>query len=142
MTNFGRCQREFMLDVFRQDAAEEQIEYLTIHVRLPWEMMLRPWVSRIRDLSRAIKYLPCLADSDDAPKGEERANVPLNDREICHIIMRAIPSAWREEYRCTPEGRFTPTNSDELLRRLEPIETREKNKKRRIELGGERIPKK
>ena len=41
MTNLGKCLREFMLDVFKQDAAEKEREYLQFYLRLPWEMSLR-----------------------------------------------------------------------------------------------------
>ena len=136
MKNLQKCQREFLLDVFQQDAAENQREYLQHCLKLPREMYLRAWVTRIRYLSRMARYLPCLADMEDAPAGIERANRELSEIELCQLIMRAIPSEWRESYRCLPQGRFTPADSDKLLRDLEPIETKDRSAKRKMANGG------
>ena len=54
--------------------------------------------------------------------------------------MRAIPEDWADEYRVN--NAFVPTNSDALVRALEPIETKDKNRKRRVENGGAPIPRK
>ena len=140
MTNLRRCLREFMLDIFKQDAAEKEREYLQFYLRLPWEMTLRAWVNRIRDLSRKLKYLPCLAEAEGAPEGSEAMNRPLSEIELCQLIMRAIPSDWADEYRVNHP--FVKTDSDALVRELEPIETKDKNRKRRVEHGGAPIPRK
>ena len=60
------CQREFLLEVFQKDAAEKQRDYIMYQLKKPAEMSLRNWVARLRYLARAIRYLPCLADSKDA----------------------------------------------------------------------------
>ena len=78
MTNLSKCIREFMLDVFKQDAAEKEREYLQLYLRLPWEMSLRALVNRIRDLSNKVKYLPCLAEAEGAPEGCVAMNYPLS----------------------------------------------------------------
>ena len=136
MKNLAKCQREFLLDCFQQDAAENQREYLQHCLKMPWEMYLRAWVTRIRHLSRMVRYLPCLADMEDAPAGIERANRELSKIELFQLIMRAIPSEWRESYRCLPQGRFTPADSDKLLRDLEPIEAKDRSMKRKMANGG------
>ena len=124
MKNLQKCHREFWLDVFQQDAAENQREYLQHCLKMPWEMYLRAWVTRIRHLPRMVRYLPCLADMEDAPAGIERANRELSEIELCQLIMRAIPSEWRESYRCLPQGRFTRADSDKLLCDIEPLKLR------------------
>ena len=113
------------------------------YLKMPWDMFLRAFVTRIRHLSRMVRYLPCLADMDEAPEGIERANKELSEVELCQLIMRAIPNEWRESYRCLPQGHFTPADSDKLLRDLEPIETKDRSAKRKmVNGGGPPIPKK
>ena len=55
MKNLNKCHREFLLDVFQQDAAENQREYLQHCLKMLWEMYLRAWVTRIRYLSRMVR---------------------------------------------------------------------------------------
>ena len=80
-----------MLEVFSQDAAKKQREYLLFHLKINWQITLRAWVARIEHLSRICAYLPCLADSAEAPENLERASKPLSSQELCGLIMRAIP---------------------------------------------------
>ena len=84
------CQREFLLEVFQKDAAEKQRDYIQYQLKKPSEMSLRNWVARLRYLARAIRYLPCLADSKETPPGIKRNNRELTEYELCSVIMQAI----------------------------------------------------
>ena len=84
------CQREFLLEVFQKDAAEKQRNYIQHQLKKPGEMCLRNWVARLRYLARAIRYLPCLADSKEAPPRIKRNNRELTEYKLCSVIMQAI----------------------------------------------------
>ena len=72
------CQRDLILEVFLQDGAEKQREYLLFHFKINWQITLRMWVTQIEHLLRICAYLPCLADNTEAPEDLERASKPLN----------------------------------------------------------------
>ena len=115
------CQREFLLEVFQKDAAEKQRDYIQYQLKKPSEMSLRNWVARLRYLSRAIKYLPCLADSEDAPPGMERNNRDLTEYELCGVIMRAIKQKWIDMYRLARHP-MVPVDSANFVSALEDVE--------------------
>ena len=136
------CQREFLLEVFQKDAAEKQRDYLLYQLKKPGRQSLRNWVARLRYLSRAIKYLPCLADSDDTPPDIERTNRELTEYELCSVIMRAIKQKWIDQYRLGGHP-LVPIDSARFVSTLEDVEQADNNEKRRAELLSDgRIPKK
>ena len=126
-SRFRFCQRELMLEVFLQDAAEKQREYLLFHLKMNWQISLRAWVTRVEHLLRICAYLPCLADSAEAPEGLERASRPLSSQELCGLIMRAIPQEWADQYRLMADSSLVPVEVDKLMSCLHKIETLEKN---------------
>ena len=135
------CQREFLLEIFQKDAAERQRDYLLYQLKKPGKQSLRNWVARLRYLSRAIKYLPCLADSEDAPPGIERTNRELTEYELCSVIMRAIKQKWIDQYRLGGHP-IVPVQSARFVSTLEDVEQADNNERRRAEmLSDGRIPK-
>ena len=82
--------------MFQKDAVEKQRNYIQYQLKKPSEMSLRNWVAHLRYLSRAVKYLPCLADNEDVPPSIKQNNRDLTEYEICSIIMRAIKQKWIE----------------------------------------------
>ena len=142
VSRFRFCQRELMLEVFEQDAAEHQREYMLFHLKMSWKVMLRAWVTRIEHLLRLTKYLPCLADSAEAPQGLERANRALSPQELCALIMRAIPTEWQDQYRLMAGSTLVPVDVEKLVLDLSKIEQLEATRKRKMENATDRIPKK
>ena len=142
VSRFRFCQRELMLEVFEQDAAERQREYMLFHLKMSWKVTLRAWVTRIQHLSRLTTYLPCLADSAEAPQGLERANRALSPQELCALIMRAIPTEWRDQYRLMAGSTLVPVDVEKLVIDLSNIEQLEATRKRKMDNANDRIPKK
>ena len=91
-----------------------------------WQITLRAWVTRIEHLSRICAYLPCLADSAEAPEGLERASRPLSSQELCSLILRAIPQEWADQYRLMADSSLVPVEVDKLMSCLQKIETLKK----------------
>ena len=95
---FRLCQRKFLLEVFEQDAAEQQREYLLQGLKITDAIPLRKWLQRVRYLLRTLEYLPCLADSPETPLTTELMDKPLGETELCNLIMRTIPPELSEQY--------------------------------------------
>ena len=121
VSRFRFCQRELMLEVFSQDTAEKQRKYLLFHLKMNWQITLRVWVTRVKHLSRICAYLPCLADSAEAPEGLERASRPLSLQELCGLIMRAIPQEWADQYRLMADSSLVPVEVDKLMSCLQKL---------------------
>lgn len=135
------CKREFMLIVFKKDAAEQQHIYLQFHVRMPKKMTLRNFVRCLQILSRNTQFLPCLKDCSFENRALERMSRPLTDYELCSIVMRRIPQEWVDFYYSTGTGEV-PTKMDRLLPKLESIEQLDSTKKRSAEVDASRAAKK
>jgi len=142
LVRFSLCQHELLLEVFKQDAAEKEREYLLINIRFTYKMSLRAWIQRVEYLSALLEFLPCLADSKNAPTNLERMSKPLSELELCGMIMRAIPTEWVDQYHLLANSELVPMDKSKLLIALEKIETAERNRKRRAQNELERIPKK
>ena len=91
-----------------------------------WQIALRTWVAQIEHLLRICAYLPCLADSAEAPEGLERASKPMSLQELCGLIMRAIPQECADQYRLMADSSLVPVEVDKLMSCLQKIETLEK----------------
>ena len=137
---FRLCQREFLLEVFKQDATEKQREYLMIGSKIPDAVPLCQWIKRVRYLSRAIQYLLCLADLYKTLPDFKRMDKLLSEIELCSTIMRVSPVEWQDKYALN--NSVTPTDNKKLLAKLEKIKTVVSAlRKYRIKVGGKRIPK-
>ena len=107
-----------MLEVFKKDAAEKEQEYIVYNLKCTYLMNLWLWVQRVRYLLKVVKYLPCLADHKEAPKGIGRIDKPLAEVELCGLILRANPNKLADAYRVGRDD-LVPTNSGPLLTKLE-----------------------
>lgn len=96
-SSYGRSASRFRFG--KWELMLEEREHLFFHLRMNWQaMLLRAWwVTRVEHLSRVYEYLPRLADSAEAPENLERASKPLSPRELCGLIMRAIPHEWADQ---------------------------------------------
>lgn len=92
------CQRKFLLQVFKKDAAETQRLYMSHGLRKPGRMTIRQFIQRLQKLSRDIRYLPTLFDSDMAAPGTERMNRPFTEFELCDIVLRCCKQEWVDQY--------------------------------------------
>lgn len=139
---FSFCQHELLLEVFKQDPVEKEREYLLMNLKLTWQMSLRTWVQRVEYLSSLCEFLPCLADSKNAPQNLDRVSKSLSKLEMRGLIMRAIPTEWVDQYRLLANSNIVLMDKTKRPVQLEKIETAEQTRKCRVEYGGERIPKK
>ena len=118
---FRLCQRKLMLEVFEQDAAEQQREYILQELNITDAITLRKWLQRVRYLSRTLEYLPCLVDSPETPLNTDRMDKPLGETKLCGLIMRTIPTEWAEQYHLDSNNPRVPVESGRLFHTLENI---------------------
>ena len=76
------CRREFMLQIFAKDAAEQQHYYLQFSIRKSSKIKLRPFVCRLLNLSRSIQFLPCLKDCSAVNRDIKRMSRPFTDFDV------------------------------------------------------------
>ena len=112
-----------MLEMFKQDATKKEQEEILYNSKCTYHMNLHPWVQHVWYLSRAARYLPCLADHREAPEGVEQMDKPLTEVKLCGLILRAIPNEWADTYRVGGDE-LVPANSDRLLTKLEKLKLR------------------
>ena len=90
--------REWLLTVFKQDAAEHERMYLQFYVIRPDRMEIRPYIARIMQLNQFILHLPCMADKRNSPANLVRMNVPFSEHELAVIILRSFRSRYSDMY--------------------------------------------
>lgn len=113
-------QREFLLTVFRKDAAEQQRIYMSFYLKKPQRMTIRMFVARLEQLNNQLPFLPCLKDSDVATSETVRMNKKFTEHELGVIILRACPAVYEEQYWVVQ--RVLPTQVCKLREILEAIE--------------------
>ena len=121
IATFRRCMVEFMLTVLPADAAENQKNYMTHHLKKSPKMTVRATIARLQVLNGYLPHLPCLADSEDAAPNTARENTPFSDAAVCSIIMRMIPGDWEAQYYLTEK--YIPSDVRKLQNVLERIES-------------------
>ena len=126
--SLAMSQREFLLQVFKKDAAECQRDYLQYVVRKPARMGIRQFIGRLVNMSRQLKYLPTLKDSDVANSKMSAMNKAFTGFELCGMILRACKQEWVDQYYLTNET--VPVVVDKLLPKLEAIEQAETTRRR------------
>ena len=134
------CRREFMLQIFAKNAAEQQHYYLQFCIRKSPRIKLRPFVRRLLNLSRSIQFLPCLKDCSAVNRDIERMSRPFMDFKLCGIIMRSCPQVWQDTYFL--HNKEVPTNVERILEKYEAIKQLKDTKKRVSNSKDERARKK
>ena len=112
--------REWMLQVFRDDAAEEMRIYMQFFLKFAQgRISIRTFFARMEQLNTYLPYLPCLKDSAIAGKHTVRSNVAFSEHELAVLILRSMPRAYEDHFWLSSE--YQPQELIPLRNRLEAI---------------------
>ena len=115
------CVQIHLQSVFRYDAAETLMFYISNGLKKPNRVPIQDFVQRVERLNRYLTLLPCLYlyYSSKAAKSTKVVG-PFDDPDLASHILRMVPQNWQDQYELT--GATVPQSVRELLEALEHIE--------------------
>ena len=122
----GKCKQSFedcitfhLLDMFPNDAAEQQRFYISNVLKKPQRVTVRHFVQRVEQLNGYLSHLPCLYDSPRA-NAATKAVAAYDEAELANLILRMCPESWQDQYDLTQDS--VPQSVRKLLGILENVE--------------------
>jgi len=106
--------------------ADAQRAYMFNNMRLPGlykQVPAKALLTTIQGISKHLEYLPCRKDHPNCINDARvrRANVPLNDVEICDILLRAMHPDVCEQFEKDHKGQNLFDNPTEMANDLDTI---------------------
>jgi len=121
---FEECVILHLQTVFKYDAAERELHYISNVLKKPKRLSVRQLFQRVEELNATLDYLPCIYYSPKANANSEPVR-SFSDCVLANHLYRMVPEAWQAEYEKT---KTLPNSVRTLLADLEDIEASEKLK--------------
>ncbi len=119
--SFDNCVMFYLLTVFPNNAAEQEIYYLSIVLKKPQRVGVCQFVQHVEQLNAYIAQLPCLYYSPSYNAGMTLANVPFSEADLASHVLRMCPHQWQDQYNLQEKG-MTPMDMHSLQASLKAIE--------------------
>jgi hypothetical protein len=118
---FNKCVMFHFLNVFSNNAAEQEKKYLSNVLKKPQRVGVRQFVQRIEQLNAYVAQLPCWYYSPSYVTGMIPANVSFTEADLASHFLQMCLHQWQDQYNLQEKG-MTPMDMRTLLASLEAIE--------------------
>jgi hypothetical protein len=119
--SFDDCVMFHLLNVFPNNAAEQEKYYLSNVLKKPQRVGIRQFVQQVEQLNAYVMQLPCWYYCPSYNAGMMPAIVPFTEADLASHVLWMCPLQWQDQYNLQEKG-MTPMDMRSLQASLEAIE--------------------
>ena len=97
---FDECVMLHLQTVFKYDAAERMLHYISNVLKKPKKLSVRQVFQRVEELNNTLDHLPCIFYSPKATPNVEPVKA-FTDCQLANHLYRMVPEVWQAEYEKT-----------------------------------------